>query len=104
MEINTKELLIDAICGTYPPSYSSVIQHLVEYTGDQWNESWEWKREELEKLSTEYLEELYNLLKDKGSKVYKQDLIITLEATDGKWSRLTAEQVLEDLFKIVRGV
>lgn len=62
----TKKILIDAIIGSglgsYPYNDISyfVKQGLVTYTGNQWNASWEWNREELKKLTVYLLQKIYN--------------------------------------------
>jgi hypothetical protein len=58
-----KSFLINAIIGQGFTSFDlSGLEKagLVRYTGNQWNEDWEWNRSELEKLDTETLEKIYN--------------------------------------------
>lgn len=61
-----KALLVDAICGKGFKDMrfadNMVKLGLAKYTGNQWNESWEWGREELEAGSEEALQSLYEYL------------------------------------------
>ena len=59
-----KELMIDAIKGGCPTGYPTwENEHLMNFTGNQHNPSWAWKKEELEKLDNEELVEFYNKYK-----------------------------------------
>ena len=63
MVIDEKTLLIDAICG----SGFGTIQFAIEmekmgyarFTGNQWNEDWEWDKDMLTTLSIEQLKALH---------------------------------------------
>jgi hypothetical protein len=62
-----KELVIDAIIGAGFPSTQvadgATQAGLARWTGNQWNESWCWKREQLEVEPLADLQELYGKLK-----------------------------------------
>lgn len=63
--ITDKNLIIDAIIGKgfyhingyHPNDFADV--GLAVFTGNQWNEDWEWNKEELKQLSTEELNSIY---------------------------------------------
>lgn len=59
----SREMLIDAIIGrgfrTIRFACKMSKKGLAEFTGDQWNEEWTWKRDALQKLSIVELEKLY---------------------------------------------
>ena len=66
MEIELKTLLINAIAGgNIPRAYTAMSQlersELLNFCGNQWNESWVWNKINLEKLSLEELVKIYNL-------------------------------------------
>jgi len=56
-------MLVDAICGVglRTISYACKMErsHLAMFTGNQWNEEWEWDRERLEEMNIKELEDLY---------------------------------------------
>ena len=58
-----KKVWVDAICGKGFPDCQfaghMVKDGLAVFSGNQWNEDWKWKREKLEKLSTDELKMLY---------------------------------------------
>jgi hypothetical protein len=57
-----KELLIDAIVGAGFPTMEFAIQMeksgLARFSGNQWNEDWEWRRDALNKLDNNFLLEM----------------------------------------------
>lgn len=59
-----KKMLIDAIIGRGFESMSfadrMTKKGLAKFTGNQWNEKWDWIREKLEKKDEAFLTELYN--------------------------------------------
>ncbi len=63
-----KELLIDAICGAGFPSFGfadeAVKAGKAEFTGNQWNDKWEWDREALARGTENELRTLYNKIKE----------------------------------------
>jgi hypothetical protein len=67
-EMNNKELYIDAICGLPFNSYGMAGEMeekgYADFTGNQWNEKWDWNRNNLQKLSEKELEGLYNKLNE----------------------------------------
>ena len=58
------QMLINAICGKGFSSMDIACHYekigLARFSGNQWNESWEWNRIELEKLDIEKLKDIYN--------------------------------------------
>ena len=64
MKIVGKQMVILAIMGLGFHSIERACQYvkagLAENTGNQWNYSWAWKREELSKLSMGELLEIYD--------------------------------------------
>jgi len=62
MEID-KELLVNAVIGRGFRSMEHASEMtklgLAEFSGNQWNPDWKWIREELDKLSMEELEKVY---------------------------------------------
>lgn len=60
-------MLIHAIVGcgfgTWRFAEEMTQRGLARFTGNQWNEDWEWERGGLERLSDQELEELYERLK-----------------------------------------
>jgi hypothetical protein len=59
-----KALLVDAVCGNPVPRSLIIAMNgedceLFKSTGNQWNESYAWKRESLEKMTLDQLDELY---------------------------------------------
>lgn len=58
-----KAQLVDSICGTTLTSIRDAVamqnRGLAKYTGNQWNESWEWCRDKLLALSEQELRDLY---------------------------------------------
>jgi hypothetical protein len=65
-----RRLQIDAIMGSLIPQGG--IIDITEFDGNQYNESWRWKRSELEKKSDQYLLELYLSLKRHEDKLFEQ--------------------------------
>ena len=66
-----KELITDAIVGAGVPwdkSEALTALGLAKFTGDQWNPSWRWVRDELSKLSEDELWALYAECKEQGIK------------------------------------
>lgn len=63
-----KTLVIDAIVGIGFPSILLADEcrkaGLAEFTGNQWNEKYEWRRDQLEKVELEKLQELYTALRE----------------------------------------
>lgn len=63
-----KTLVIDAIVGIGFPSVLLADEcrkaGLAEFTGNQWNEKYEWRRDQLEKIELEKLQELYTALRE----------------------------------------
>lgn len=63
-----KTLVIDAIVGIGFPSMLLAEEcrkaGLAAFTGNQWNECYEWRRDQLEKVSEEKLQELYTALRE----------------------------------------
>ncbi len=58
----TKDILIDAIIGgTNIPQGG--YGNLTEFCGNQWNENWKWKHDELNKIDFDKLFQLYKILK-----------------------------------------
>jgi hypothetical protein len=59
----TKKDLINMINGIHPKSMQEcddyTISGLMKFTGNQWNENWDWVTSELEKMSEEQLFNLY---------------------------------------------
>ena len=69
-----KEILVDAIVGAGLPSIA-IATHFVEvglaeFNGDQWNESWCWKRHALADLKQDTLMTIYREIK----RVMEEDL------------------------------
>jgi hypothetical protein len=63
-----KDLLIDAIygrgvCGGYTFALDMEKRRLAKFTGNQWNENWDWDKYELSKLPIEELKSLYLTIK-----------------------------------------
>ena len=56
-------LWVDAICGASGAPFGMVARGLAEWNGNQHNESWGWKRDQLAKLDENQLAELYASLK-----------------------------------------
>ena len=58
-----KQILVDAILGKGFRSMQFAIDMtnagLAKFTGNQWNEKWDWKKEELLKLPIDQLAVLY---------------------------------------------
>ena len=58
-----REVLIDAIMGKGFPDIHYAIEMekagFAKFSGDQWNEDWEWKREKLETLNAAQLQTIY---------------------------------------------
>jgi len=59
-------ILIDAICGCSPSI--EVCDRLanagfMRFTGNQWNERWDWDRTAINSMSSTQLTELYNFIK-----------------------------------------
>jgi hypothetical protein len=58
-----KQLLIDGIVGKNFLSYEDAVKYerlgLARFSGNQWNEDWDWLRERLEKLTEEELITIY---------------------------------------------
>jgi hypothetical protein len=69
----TKEILIDAIIGRGIISYKQANWFekldIVTFNGNQWNESWAFKREELEKIDIEELMTIYKYEERQKSKM-----------------------------------
>lgn len=65
-----KKLLVDAISSCSFSSMQAADGYtklgLATFTGNQWNEEWEWVKPGLEKLSFEELVDLYNEVSAKG--------------------------------------
>lgn len=64
--LEMRHIMLDAVCGHHPDNDMSMVlqRHgLMKLTGNQWNESWAWNRDALEKLSDEKIMELYKSLK-----------------------------------------
>jgi hypothetical protein len=59
----TKELMIDAIVGQGFRSMQKAIEYeklgYAKFTGNQYNEDWSWKRDELKKLTLDVLCTIY---------------------------------------------
>lgn len=66
----TKEVLIDAIVGVGFPSINvamkAVKAELARFTGNQHNESWEWRRDMLAQAHIDDLHDLYLTLRGGG--------------------------------------
>ena len=65
-----KEQIIDSLVGHGVGLPLTSIQRatelgLVRFTGNQWNEEWQWNREALAECSAEDLQRLYEHLKEK---------------------------------------
>lgn len=64
-----KELIIDALCGAGFNSQSQALRYemrgLAFQTGNQHNERWQWNREALAQISTEGLQEMYQVIKER---------------------------------------
>jgi hypothetical protein len=58
-----KQLLIDGIVGKNFLSYEDAVKYerlgLARFSGNQWNEDWDWLKERLEKLTEEELITIY---------------------------------------------
>lgn len=100
----TKKVLIDAIIGSGLGSYTSndisyfVKQGLVTYTGNQWNESWEWNREELKKLTVYLLQKIYN--RELEIPVAKEEFFIgPTKSIADYWSDTLDELLFKELTK-----
>lgn len=72
MTIINKDIIIDAIAGKgfahllgYTPN-DMVSVGLANFTGNQWNENWEWNKTELKQLTIEELNNLYVGILPKG--------------------------------------
>ena len=79
-----KTLVIDAIVGIDFPSVLlfDEVQLLIkaglaEFTGKQWNEKYEWRRDQLEKIELEKLQELYTALREAREEAQSLSLIQT---------------------------
>ena len=63
-----KELLIDAIRGAGFPSFDfadeAVKAGKAEFTGNQWNDKWEWNRKALARGTEDELRALYSKIKE----------------------------------------
>lgn len=63
-----KTLVIDAIVGIGFPSVLLADEcrkaGLASFTGNQWNDNYEWRRDQLEKIELEKLQELYTALRE----------------------------------------
>ena len=57
-----KQLLLDAIIGKGVNSTKVVTRYknYIEFTGNQWNEDWAWRRNKLKKLSEKELKKIYD--------------------------------------------
>ena len=59
-----KQMLVDAICGRGFLSYGDadhyVEQGMAKFTGNQWNENWDWIAAKLHALSNIELKEIYH--------------------------------------------
>lgn len=59
-----KDMVIDAICGIGMPSMLIATEcekvGMAEFSGNQWNPSWLWRRDRLAPLSVSQLQELYD--------------------------------------------
>lgn len=64
--ILSQELLVNAIIGKGFNSIEATVHYtnlgFAEFTGNSWNEDWEWDRKELNMLSVEQLKGIYNNL------------------------------------------
>ncbi len=68
MEI-IKQILVDAIvgCGFKSMSFACEMEskRLARFSGNQWNDDWEWRRDALENMDVETLTKIYELAKRK---------------------------------------
>lgn len=67
----TKGLFIDAIMGRGQPADPMKCHELtkvgvMEFTGNQWNEAWQWKRSALAEYDLSDLQDLYMTLKSEA--------------------------------------
>ena len=77
-----RQQLIDMVIGGVSPPYGG--NDYTRFTGNQWNEDWEWNREKLEHLSTEQLKKLY-----KGETMTKEIVILTPQSVAEKmWKKI----------------
>jgi hypothetical protein len=62
-----KEMVIDALCGANFPTMDIANKYtrmkLARFSGNQWNEAWEWERGQLIHLEVEQLQDLYEQIK-----------------------------------------
>lgn len=61
-----KDMLVDAIAGTHMPmavADKMTQLGLARFTGNQWNEDWEWDKRALDRLDVPELSTLYRKLK-----------------------------------------
>lgn len=62
----SKEDLVSLVMGKQPETMDKCHRFtgkgLMDFTGNQWNESWEWNKKELVKLSEQELYDLYKSL------------------------------------------
>lgn len=98
MKIDYKTLLVYAVMGKGTGDIDNSVkmqeQGLAVSTGNQWNENWEWVKDELEKLSIEQLEAMFltqELLPMAGNQTSASITITDVHDTNGPGIEVKAD-------------
>lgn len=94
-----KMIMVDAVIGTGFDSMDLADEMtqkgLARFTGNQWNEDWEWNRAELEKKSLQELSDLYQYIKNyQPPALFNRGKIVSVD----EFIRQTQEK-FEEIFK-----